>query len=255
MEQDLNIKEVEVKDFFKLEYKGQNVEKTQEFQKWYKRMSIYIKEENIRCAQNYLINPNIFSVPLLLISFCNECNSYVICSFYGDFSAIKCLKCNSFFCGGCLKKCFGVTDFSTCLKGYIKLLYLRVIYQRTNINDFNKSCMWVYYLLHILFCLFLTPFYIGFISFIIGLIIHQNKNRKENTWSRYENETKYCIFIIFSLIRGLLKFPYIILFLPFMVIILLPGIFSSTYYKKIFILYITAFFSGNYPLKIIYYDV
>ena len=104
-----------------------------------------------------------------------------MCYLYNDFSNISCLKCNSFFCGGCLKKCFDGNDFSTCLKGYTKCLYLRIIYQRTNINGFNKSNMWLYYILHILFCLFLTPIYIGFLSFIIGLIVHQNKNRKENT--------------------------------------------------------------------------
>ena len=101
----------------------------------------------------------------------------------------------------------------------------------------------------------LTPLYIGFISFIIGLIVHQNKNRKENIWNIYENEIKFCIVIIFSILRGLLMFPYIILFFPFMVIILLPGIFSYSYYQKIFIIYLTAFFSGCYPMKINNYQI
>ena len=218
-------------------------------------MNNYVKEENIKIAQEYLTNPNSYSTPILLISFCNKCNSYVMCSLYEDFSNISCLKCNSHFCGGCLKKCFDGNDFSTCLKGYIKCLYLRIIYQRTNIYEFDKSYMCLYYILHILFCLFLTPLYIGFLSFLIGLIVHQNKNRKENTWNIYENEIKYCIFIIFSLLRGLLMFPYIILFFPFMIIILLPAIFSYTYYKKIFIIYITALISGTYPFKITNYDI
>jgi len=248
MEQNLNIRELEVEDFFKLEYKGQNVEKTPEFKNWYKIMNNYVKEENIRLSQYYLTNPNVYGLPLLLISFCNECNSYVICSFSQEYSNIKCSKCNSHFCGGCLKKCLDGNDFLTCLKGYLKLLYLRIIYQRTSINKFNKSYMWLYYIFHILFCLFLTPFYIGFLSFLIGLIVHRNKNRKEYTWHIYKN--KIIFFIIFSFLRGLLMLPYIILFFPFMIIILLPGIFSYSYYKKIFIIYITAFFCGNYPLKI-----
>ena len=154
MEQDLNIKEVEVKDFFKLEYKGQNVEKTQEFKKWYKRMSNYIKEENIKLAKDYLTKPNVYTSSILLISFCNECNSYTLCSFFEEFSNITCLKCKSFFCGGCLTKRFNTDDFSTCLKGYIKFLYLRIIYQRTKFNEFDNSKMRLYYILHILFCLF-----------------------------------------------------------------------------------------------------
>ena len=251
MEQNLNTQEVVVEDCFKLEFKGQNVEKTPEFKKWYKRMSNYIKEENIRRAQDYLTKDNAYECPLLLISLCNECNSYTLCSFKQDYSVINCLKYDSLFCGGCLKKCFTSLDYSTCLKGYLKVLYLRIIYQRTNINDFNKSNMPLYYILHILFCLFFTPIYIGFISFIIGLIVHQNKNRKENTWNIYENEVKLVIFIFYSFLRGLLMFPYIILFFPFMIIILLPGIFSYSYYKKIFIIYITAFISGSCPLKII----
>ena len=135
---------------------------------------------------------------------------------------------------------------------YLKLLYLRIIYQRTGIDQFNQSHMWLYYLLHILFCLFVTPLYIGFISFMIGLVVHQNKDRTENLWNIYMNELKICIFIIYSIIRGLLMFPYIIFFFFLMIIILLPGIFSYSYYKRIFITYITAINPGDYPLKIEY---
>ena len=62
MEQNLNTQEVVVEDCFKLEFKGQNVEKTHEFTKWYKRISNYIKEENIRRAQDYLTKDKIYEV-------------------------------------------------------------------------------------------------------------------------------------------------------------------------------------------------
>jgi len=40
-------------------------------------------------------------------------------------------------------------------------------------------------------------------------------------------------------------FPYITLFLPFMIILLLPGIFSYTYYLHVFISYIAAVWPGD----------
>ena len=42
--------------------------------------------------------------------------------------------------------------------------------------------------------------------------------------------------------------PYIILFFPFMVILLLPGIFSYKYYLYIFVMYIAAVCPGSGPL-------
>ena len=43
-------------------------------------------------------------------------------------------------------------------------------------------------------------------------------------------------------------FPYIILFFPFMVILLLPGIFSYKYYLYIFVMYIAVVCPGSGPL-------
>ena len=183
MEQNLvNVREIEENAFFQLEHKNQKVESLPEFRKCYERMNKYILEENNRRAHNYLTQPYAFEAPILLISFCNNCCSYTIFYFTFDYSTIKCLKCQSYYCSGCFKKC-NSSDFSNCLKGYLKLLYLRIIYQRTGIDRFNQSYMWFLYLLHILFCLFFTPLYIGSISFMLGLIVHQNINRKENFWN------------------------------------------------------------------------
>ena len=44
-------------------------------------------------------------------------------------------------------------------------------------------------------------------------------------------------------------FPYIPLFLPFMIILLLPSIFSYTYYLYIFIAYVTAIWPGTGSLE------
>ena len=44
-------------------------------------------------------------------------------------------------------------------------------------------------------------------------------------------------------------FPYIILFFPFMALLLLPGIFSYRYYLYLYNAYVTALISGPYSLK------
>ena len=91
------------------------------------------------------------------------------------------------------------------------------------------------------FCL---PFYDTFISWISFKYVHPNKNRKDDI-----NKDHLLYLLIYSIARGLLMFPYIILFFPFMVILLLPGIFSYRYYLYIYNAYVTALFPGPYKLK------
>ena len=64
-----------------------------------------------------------------------------------------------------------------------------------------------------------------------------------------ENEGLILFYLIFSMFRGILMFPYIILFLPFMIILLLPSIFSYTYYLYLFIAYVTAINPGFVRLE------
>ena len=90
----------------------------------------------------------------------------------------------------------------------------------------------------------MTPLYLGFLSNMLGLYVHPNKNRKDDI-----NKDNLLYQVIYSILRGLLMFPYIILFFPFMVILLLPGIFSYRYYLYIYNAYITALFPGPYPLE------
>ncbi len=134
------------------------------------------------------------------------------------------------------------SDETVCLRGYLKGLYLRFINRRSElvITYFQD------YILHLIFCLFFTPLFLGFISNFMGFIIHPNKKR-ETDKDVFESN-KLCYYFIYSIIRGLLMFPYIILFLPFMIILLLPSIFSYTYYLNIFICYIAAVWPGDAPL-------
>ena len=99
--------------------------------------------------------------------------------------------------------------------------------------------------MHIFFCLFMTPLYLGFLSNIFGLFIHPNKNRKD----KIDKDEHLLCHLIYSIARGLLMFPYIILFFPFMVILLLPGIFYYRYYLYIYNAYVTASAPGTYLLK------
>ena len=152
--------------------------------------------------------------------------------------------CKQKFCIGCLKKLNDIfyedANDSICLKGYLKAFYLRIIYRRSSRVRTNIC----FYIMHIILCLFMTPLYLGFLSHILGLMIHPNKNRKNEI-----NEDLLLYQIIYSIFRGLLMIPYMILFFPFMVILLLPGIFSYRYYLYIYNAYVTALSAGPYPLK------
>ena len=132
-------------------------------------------------------------------------------------------------------------DDTTCLRGYLKAYYLRLIYRR---SDLLRTCA-CFHIIHIIFCLFFTSLYLGFLSNIIGLLVHPNKKKIV----KKENEGLILFYLIFSMFRGILMFPYIILFLPFMIILLLPSIFSYTYYLYIFIAYVTAINPGFVRLK------
>jgi len=64
----------------------------------------------------------------------------------------------------------------------------------------------------------MTPFYLGFISFFIGFLVHKNKKRNSGKLEEYEIRS----YFLFSIFRGLSMLPYIIQFFQFMVILLLP---------------------------------
>ena len=252
MEQDLNEfknDNFENNDFFKLEYKNQDVTNKEEYKKWYKSAKEYVKKENLKRAKDFIDNFDNYNIHLetgiLTIGLCENCLSYTVCSLKSGFSYVVCNKCKQCFCIGCSRKMqkssqYGI-ECTICLKGYLKAFYLRTINRR---SDLVITCAY-YHIMHIIFCLFITPLYLGFISNIMGFLVHKNKKRKYE----YLSEAKSIVYVLFSLLRGLLMFPYIILFFPFMVILLLPGIFSYKYYLYIFVMYITAILPGDSALK------
>ena len=183
----------------------------------------------------------------MTIQFCENCLIYTLCSLGTLFSYIKYNNCNEEFCIGCSKKRLkygdGDGDDSICLKGYIKAFYLRIIYRRSDLVITSP----VFHVMHIIFCLFFTPLFIGFISNFMGFIVHR-KNRDFIPKDDLSKAIKIWSCFIYSIFGGILMFPYMILFFPFMVILLLPVIFSYTYYLHISISYIAAVQPGSAPL-------
>ena len=143
-----------------------------------------------------------------------------------SFSYVKCNRCKEEFCIGCSRKKQEYEDGlneTTCLKGYLKSLYLRIINIRSEIDWIVPA----FYVLHIILCLFFIPSFLGFISNVLGLMPHKKEIIEiEDFWY----DVKYCYIIISSIFRGIFMIHYIILFFPFMLFLLLPGIFSNTYY-------------------------
>ena len=250
MEQDLMENKIEnlgINDYFKFEYENQDVKNKPEFKKWYKNAKEKIHKENLKRSKEFLqkeYDPN-DDYRILTIGFCKKCMSYIICSITDySFCYVKCNICQQTFCIGCFQELsqdnyFLIND-STCLKGYLKAFYLRIIYRRSSYERTN-AC---YFIMHIIICLFITPLYIGFLSNLVGLIIHPKKIRKVN-YSKRPMLYK----LVYSIFRGFLMFPYIISFFPFSVILLLPGIFSYRYYLYIYNAYLTALFAGPYSLE------
>ena len=225
MEQDLNsYKDLVIeKDelHFKLQHKNQDLKNNMEFKKWYEDANKYIQKENEKLYAEHEIS---------IINFCSGCCSYSIFRMF-DFSWIKCQNCDYKFCIGCGRKPLSNNDYSTCLKGYFKSVFLRLLYENTvSIDSFG--CFF-----HIIFTLFFTPFYIAFIFNFLGFLSHQRNSRLDNNNEIKDfinNKKKIIIICIYSIMKGFLFFPYIIIFLPFMIILLLPSIFSEHYYLKLF---------------------
>ena len=239
--------------YFKPEYKDQNVKDLPKFIIWYENINKYIKKENKNRTNKFRNNHDFLNeeIKILLISFCPNCSCYTICKYEGGFSFINCSICESRFCCGCLRGTIYDGDGSTCLKGFFKTMYLRVIYNRTSLYEVN----YLFYLMHILIFIFFTPLFALFNSFYLGHLYHPNIkhtfNNKDDILSivlerkwYYREENKRFYGTICGAIFGFLMFPYIITFLPFMTILFLPSIFSPSYYKKIYLIYNTIMCPG-----------
>ena len=235
MEQDLNsYNEIEIDSkHFKLLHINQSIKGNIQYQKWLDDAIIDINQKN---EESY--GPERFNI----IHFCKNCCSYAIFLATG-FSYIECQNCHYTFCYGCGREPIGV-EISTCLIGFLKINYLRLFKESIKIIGDEP----LFYVLHIIFSLFLTPLYIGFIFNMIGFLSHPNK-KNEHMHMFTDNANKLLTIYIYSIIKGILFFPYIITFFPIFAIILLPGIFFKKYYMKIFTIYFTIVMAGGESVK------
>ena len=114
----------------------------------------------------------------------------------------------------------------------------------------------MFIILHIIFSLLFTPLYIGFIFNMLGFVMHRKKNNSNygiiEIFFNDRESIKYIFF--FSLMKGLLFFPYIITFLPFIIILLLPSIFSKKYYFRFYTFYYSIIYEGGSDLAHQYFD-
>ena len=243
MEQNLNETFDSELNYFHLEYKDQNIKENNLFKEWYKKADNYVKEVNKKHEK--LPKTSIFrrGTKFLTISFCNNCNCYVICSITTSFSSIRCMKCRKYFCPGCFK--FNSIEGTICLKGYFKLLYLRTINGRCCLEE-SKI---IINIIFIFFFLIFTPFYIGFTSSHIGLFPHPKKLKNNENENEKDDNCKTAYIILYSFLKGLLMTHYVITFLPFLFIVLLPGIFSKKYFYRIMVMYLSIGIPGTSYLK------
>ena len=237
MEQDLNeFEEINLK-YFKLEHANQDVHKLEKFKNWIKDAKIYVEKENKRRGH---YNGHTPDDSILLISLCKKCQSYSICSFRREYSCIECTNCHNHFCVGCFWEEPYNEEGTSCLKGYLKLLYIRTIYRKSGLSKSNILINIIF----IIFSLLFTPLYLGFLSFFLGFNCHSK--RKGIIFQLDSNAA--IIAFIYCALGGLLMIPYMILFLPFMSILLIPAIFNKKYFYTIFIMYITSLMSDCYNL-------
>ena len=225
MEKDLiDRNEQLLEDYYKLDFDGQNVEKLPSFKKWYKKSLEEIKTKNNDNQKD----------EIFCISFCPNCISYTTCCHKYHYSLVKCLKCMKLFCPACKyisNEMEGHLQFSFCLKGYWMLWWLRAKNCKAGVFDGPK---FIFYILHVIFCIFFTPFYLGLISFFIGFCNHGKIHNDANIMIKIISISIYCFFF------GLLMFPYILILMPIMILILIPGIFYHRYYIYIFTAYNAA---------------
>ena len=221
MEQELNQFNSYESNYFKVEFENQNIELVPEFKKWHEKANKYINEENAKRGNAKEIGDN----SLLLISFCKNCKCYSICSFRTQFSFVKCSNCKFYFCAGCSREMQSNDDESLCLKGYFRLLFIRIKYRRVGRLASSNLLNIIYSILCILF----TPAYFAFVSNTIGLQMHQNSNGNYNPYSLYYFE----VIFYYSILRGILMIPYVLLFLPFTIILLIPSLFIPKYFFKL----------------------
>ena len=215
------------KDYYLIEYKGQNLLRKNSFKKWYKIQSEKIKIENdiqSKKANEYEINNFFFDDKIIkpmisfsFISLCEKCQCYSKHTLISNSIFSKCCKCNKEYCLGCSVEKYSSDNNKLCLRGYLKHLYLRMKYQKEKEKENDLEIM--EYVFIFVITIIIMPIYLSLVSCFCFFNRHPNKPIDEN------NINQNLYFEIYKTLYpgffSLLYFVYIISFLPILFIITL----------------------------------
>ena len=228
------------KDYYEIEYPGQELVRKDSFKKWYSYQTEKIKTQNKYQSNNYnkyeinelykeddnFLNPaSTFS----FISLCKNCQCYSIHTLQTDSVFAKCFKCEKEHCVGCSVEKYSSDNNKLCIRGYYKSLYLRMKFDKEKEKDFDIMEYFFLFLITIL----IIPIYIPLISCSAYFNRHPDKPINED-------KTKISIFfefykIFFPVIYSLFYFVYILNFLPFLFVMALV-IFSIPFLRRKFLI-------------------
>jgi len=230
------------KEYYNIEYPGQDLSKKESFKKWFFFQSEKIKienelrEESIKNKINeFFIEEDIMihTKPFLFIYLCKNCQCYSIHSLQENSIFAKCHKCKKEYCIGCSIENYSSEKNNICFRGYFKALYLRIKYEKGKELEFGI----LEYLFLFMITIIIMPIYLPLISSFSVFNRHPYKPIDEN---KNSNESFRCIdfyIIFFPIFYSILYFVYIISFLPFLFFIALIIFLIPFLRKKFLIIY------------------
>ena len=227
------------KNYYNIEYPGQNLSRNESFKKWYSFQCEKIKIENeFRAEINQNSKNNEFFVEedivakassFLFITSCKSCQCYSVHSLSENSIFAKCYKCQKEYCIGCSIENYSSDKNKICFRGYFKALYLRIKNGKGKEIEFGL----MEYIYYFVITIIITPIYLSLISSSTAMNRHPNKPIYDKNIERNEYIEIYKIF--FPVFYSILNFIYIISFLPFIFFISLI-IFSVPFLRNKFLI-------------------
>ena len=233
------------KNYFIIEYPGQDIFKKNSFKKWYscKLEKIKIENEFQNNKNNeyeiteYFKGVDGFINPIKTFSFisvCKNCKCYSVHSLKTDSIFAKCFKCKKEYCVGCSIENYSNNennDNVTCFRGYFKSLYLRMKFE----NNKNKQLEIMEYVFLFFITIIIMPIYLSMVSCFCYFNRHPIKPSEEN------NAEINFVFEIYKtfypVVFALLYFVYIISFFPLLFILALIIFLIPLTRRKFIIIY------------------
>lgn len=230
------------KEYYDIEYPGQDLSKKESFKKWLSfqskkiRIENEFREEDIKNKNNeFFIEEDIMihTKPLLFISLCKSCQCYSIHSLQENSIFAKCHKCQKEYCIGCSTENYSSDKNKICFRGYFKTLYIRIKNEKGKELEFGV----LEYLFLFMITIIIMPIYLPLISSFSVFNKHPYKPLEEEN---NNNESFGCIdvyIIFFPVFYSILYFVYVISFLPFLFFITLIIFLIPFLRKKFLIIY------------------